>query len=394
MVEKVMNELDVKLFYEDSYIEEFEAQVVSCEQSGDKYMIVLDKTAFFPEGGGQYSDTGWLNKSIEVLNVCEENGLIYHITEEAISEGSTVVGRVNFVERFDKMQQHTAEHIVSGIIHEVFGYDNVGFHLGTDVVTMDFNGEFSESELRAIERGANEAVAANVIIETRFLEGEELEQMEYRSKLDFDGLVRIVIIPGYDACACCAPHVLTTGEIGLIKLVGAEKYKGGMRISMVCGIRALADYNTKEKAVKDISVMLSSKTEYVADAVKRLITQLGEEKAKVSRLAASYIECKLKEVNAEDRVVFLCESDMEINYLRIFVNGAMELNKGICCGFSGDEQKGYNYVIGSKSVDVLNLARAMNEMFEGKGGGKPQMVQGSLNGKIEQIKKFIEDYRG
>lgn len=392
MVEKVMNEVDVKLFYEDSYIEEFEAQVVSCEQSENEYRIVLDQTAFFPEGGGQYADTGWLNGTIEVLDVQENEGLIYHITKEPIAEGSTVVGRINFEERFDKMQQHTAEHIVSGIIHEAFGYDNVGFHLGADVVTMDFNGEFSAADLRNIEKCANEAVAANVVVETRFLQGEELAQMEYRSKIDFEGLVRIVVIPGYDACACCAPHVFTTGEIGLIKLVGAEKYKGGMRVSMVCGMRALADYNIKEKAVKDISVMLSSQTEYVAEAVKKLMSQLNMEKAKVSRLMASYVEGRLKNVNRNESVVFLYEADMEINYLRNFVNGAMELNDGVCCGFSGNELDGYSYVIGSKSVDVSKLAKELNAEFSGKGGGKTQMVQGSFKAELECVKAFIKSY--
>lgn len=389
MVEKVMDELDVKLYYEDSYIESFDATVVSCTQVGEKYEIVLDATAFFPEGGGQYADTGIFNDSIIVLDVQERDGVIYHITDAPVESGSIVTGRINFEERFDKMQQHTAEHIVSGIVHSVFAYDNVGFHLGNDVVTMDYNGEFTENELREIERIANEAVVDNVVVETRMLFGEELQQMSYRSKIELEGAVRLVIIPGYDVCACCAPHVRTTGEIGMIKIIGAEKYKGGMRISMMCGFRALSDYNAKEKSVKDISVLLSAKTEQVSEAVLKLKQQLANEKMRASRFVAAYIDSKLKEISTDSEIVFLCEDGLESNLIRNYVNGAMEITTCLCCALSGNDSDGYNYVLGSKSQDVVALSKKMHELFQGKGGGKQPMVQGSLIGKAEDIKAFL-----
>lgn len=389
MVEKYLDELDMKLYYEDSYIEEFDAGVLSCEKENETYKVVLDCTAFFPEGGGQCADTGMLGDSVKVLDVQEMDGIIYHITDRPVEAGETVTGRINFADRYDRMQQHTAEHIVSGIVHAMFGYDNVGFHLGCDVVTMDFNGEMTEEDIRAVEYRANEAVTDNVVVETRFPDREELEQMDYRSKIEINGPVRIVLIPGYDVCACCAPHVQTTGEVGIIKLINAEKYKGGMRITMVCGFRALRDYNSKEKSVKEISVLLSAKPDQTADAVKKLMEQLNEEKAKNARLMASYIQEKVKRVKAEEKLAFLCEDGLGANAMRNFVNGAMEITDGVCCAFSGTDESGYNYVIGSKMVNVAELSRAMNAAFSGKGGGKDRMVQGTVHGKIDEIKNFL-----
>ncbi len=389
MVEKVMDELDVKLYYEDSYIESFETTVISCEQADDRFEVVLSETAFFPEGGGQYADTGMLDDSVNVLDVRERDGVIYHITDGPLEVGRTVTGRINFEERFDKMQQHTAEHIVSGIVNSVFGYNNVGFHLGNDVVTMDYDGEFTEKELREIERIANEAVADNVVVESRILYGEEADELNYRSKIELEGAIRIVIIPGYDVCACCAPHVRTTGEIGIIKITGFEKYKGGMRISMLCGFRALADYNAREKSVKDISVLLSAKPDEVTEAVVKLKEQLGNEKAKVSKFMAAYVESKLSGVTADDNFVWLCEDDLPANLLRNYVNGAMECTGGLCVAMSGNDEAGYNYVMGSKSYDVVALSKGLNEEFSGKGGGKPPMVQGSLKGNAGAIREFL-----
>lgn len=391
MVEKILDELDVKLYYEDSYIEEFEAEVLSCEKVCDTYRIVLNCTAFFPEGGGQRADTGVLNGTVKVVDVQEQDGCIYHVTDGPLEVGSVVTGRIDFEKRFDKMQQHTAEHIVSGLIHNYFGLDNVGFHLGNDVVTMDFNGELSEEELRLVELKANEAVVDNVVIETRFPDKEELLKMDYRSKLELTGVVRIVIVPGYDVCACCAPHVGTTGEIGIIKLTGAEKYKGGMRVSMVCGFRALSDYNRKEKSIKELSVRFSAKPDEVVEAVKKLEDQLLNEKAKYARFMTSYVQEKLEDVKAEDRLAILCAEGLEANAMRNYVNKAMEITDGLCCAFSGTEE-GYSYILGSKSLAVTDIAKKMNETFNGKGGGKPPMVQGSLKGRMEDVREFLMGY--
>ena len=219
MTEKKMTD---KLFYQDSHLNKFEAEVISCEPvEGEegRYEIVLDQTAFFPEGGGQYADHGSLGGA-EVLDVQERDGRVFHITDHPLEPGMQVEGRLDWEERFMKMQQHTGEHIVSGLVHGRFGYNNVGFHLGSEDCTMDFSGEITREELREIEVEANRAVWKNLEVQVLYPSPEEAGKMEYRSKIEIEGQIRIVVIPGYDVCACCAPHVKRTGEIGMIKQIG------------------------------------------------------------------------------------------------------------------------------------------------------------------------------
>ena len=248
----------VKLFYEDAGIREFDAVVLSCVPEKEGHKAVLDRTAFFPEGGGQYGDIGWID-GILVADTKEKSGVIYHYLEKPLKPGTKVHGKLDWALRFERMQQHSAEHVVSGIVHRRFGYDNVGFHLGADYCTMDFNGPLSGKQLKEIEEEANRVVFAGLPVCVRYPEKEELEHMEYRSKIEIKGQVRIVEIPGVDACACCAPHVESTGQIGLIKLVDMSSYKGGERISLLSGIRALRDYQCKQEQAKRIGNMLCEK---------------------------------------------------------------------------------------------------------------------------------------
>ena len=257
-----------KLFYKDSHLSEFEAEVVSCcPGENGLFEVELDRTAFFPEGGGQYADTGLLGEA-KVLDVQEESGRIIHFTDAPLETGSRVKGSLDWEERFMKMQQHTGEHIVSGLVHSRFGYRNVGFHLGSEDCTMDFNGEITLEELADIELEANCAVWKNLKVETVYPPRGELERMEYRSKIEIEGPVRIIVIPGYDRCACCAPHVGRTGEIGMIKLTNIQRYKGGVRVTMLCGVRALADYAVKQQQAKTVGAMLCAKENETAEAVR------------------------------------------------------------------------------------------------------------------------------
>ena len=242
-----------KLFYKDSHLAEFTATVQSCEQEEKYYKVVLDRTAFFSEGGGQSADTGILD-GVKVFDVQEKDGILYHMTEKPLKIGNTIEGKIDWDERFSKMQQHSGEHIVSGLIHQKYGYNNVGFHLGQDAVTMDFDGVITKEQLKEIEFLANEGVAKNLDILVDYPTEEELDKITYRSKIEIEGQIRIVTIEGYDVCACCAPHVKKTGEIGLIKLTNVQNYKGGVRITMLCGFRALADYNEKETSVRKVSI--------------------------------------------------------------------------------------------------------------------------------------------
>lgn len=384
-----------KLFYQDSRIRKFTARVESCrETEKNQYEVVLDRTAFFPEEGGQYADSGRLfqgEQEIPVFDVQEKNGILIHYTEKALQEGTEITGEIDYEERFSKMQQHTGEHIVSGIVHRRFGYNNVGFHLGNEEVTMDFDGMLTMEQIREIEREANEAVAANVEIQVLYPTKEELKDIAYRSKMEIEGQVRIVRIPGWDTCACCAPHVTATGEIGIIKLTGAIKYKGGMRVSMLCGFRALEDYNRKEESVIAISRKLSAKPETIVEAVERLEKEIQAGKEKIIRLQEQYIKGILAGVKPEDTCVLLFEEELDPAAMRSFVNDAMEITTGICGVFIGNEEEGYRYVLGSREQNINAIAKEMNQAFNGRGGGKPPMVQGSLKAAKENIEEFLKN---
>lgn len=374
-----------KLFYQDGYRKEFKATVLSCEQAGDKYKVVLDATAFFPEGGGQYGDIGWLDEA-EVVDTREKGGVIYHTVTSPLKEGTVVTGRLNWRVRFDRMQQHTGEHIISGLVHSRFGYDNVGFHLGEDYCTMDFNGPITKEELKEIEQEANRGVFANLKVGITYPSKEELAVMEYRSKIEIEGQVRIITVPGYDVCACCAPHLSSTGEIGLIKLVHMMNYKGGERITMVCGLRALADYDIKDENTKAISSLLSAKEYEVADAVAHLKDEAASLKGRVASLNQKLLEYRAAEIPVKEDVVAVFDSGLSGSAPRDLMN--LLLNKGakVCAVFAGSEEDGFRYVIGSREEDVRPLCKRLNEAFGGRGGGKPEMVQGSLCGNEKEIR--------
>lgn len=379
-----------KLFYEDSYTKIFSAKVMECYAFGDLYRIVLDQTAFFPEGGGQYADTGVLNDAV-VTDVQEKDGIIYHITKAALEPGTVVTGRIDWQERFMKMQQHTGEHIVSGLVHARFGYHNVGFHLGSTDCTMDFDGAITKEALLEIELQANEALVQNLDVEVTYPSEEELKMLEYRSKREIEGQVRIVTIPGYDVCACCAPHVRKTGEIGQIKLTNVQRYKGGVRVTMLCGFRALEDYNRKLQATKQISAALCAKEDETAEAVEHLQEECTRLKQDLVQLQKEVLGYKAKAVAPEEEVVCLFEPELEGEAPRLLMNQVLESGHRVCAVFFGKKDKNYRYVIGSQSVSLRELVRELNEAFEGRGGGKPEMVQGSLRGEEEELRVWMKE---
>lgn len=409
-----------KLFYEDSHLQRFTAVVEECVETDGGYNIVLDKTAFFPEGGGQYADTGWLREAsdstdrggsdmqkmsvqaVQILDVQETDGIIYHKADCPMAVGSVVQGQIDWQERFMKMQQHTGEHIVSGLVHAAFGYDNVGFHLGSTDCTMDFNGAVSAEELQNIELLANEAVVKNLDVEVLYPSKEELAQMEYRSKIEIEGQVRIVTIAGYDTCACCAPHVKKTGEIGLIRLTDVQRYKGGVRVTMLCGFRALADYQKKSASVRQISNLLCAKEDAVSEAAAHLKEECAGLKQKLTESKQKLLEYKAKELDAGQEIICLFEDGLEGEEPRMLMNLVLKNGHKMCAVFWKSEKNGqgtenqnpasaevYRYCIGSTSRDVRELGKALNARFAGRGGGKPEMVQGSVTGNDEQLREWI-----
>ena len=377
-----------KLYYESSHRKDFEAQVISCEPEGEGYKVVLDKTVFFPEGGGQYADTGILG-GVHVLDAQEKDGIIYHYTDGALTPGEIVQGKIDWEKRFESMQQHSGEHIISGIVHGRFGYNNVGFHLGADYCTMDFDGPITKEQLKEIEEEANRIVYKNLNIEILYPTKEELKDLTYRSKIEIEGQVRIVNIPGVDICACTPPHVDRTGEIGNIKLVDMVSYKGGERITMLSGSRALADHQQKEESVKKISALLCAKDTEVAEAVEKVKEEQLDLKNQVSVLKQKILAYQAKEIDITPELVQVFDSELSGNEPRELMNLLLERGAKICAIFAGNDEEGYRYVIGSHSEDVRVISKKLNEAFQGRGGGKPQMVQGSLKGTAKNISEIL-----
>ena len=380
-----------KLYDKDSYLKEFQATVVSCEQKNETtWRITLDKTVFFPEGGGQTGDSGWLN-DVKVADTREKNGVIYHETKAPLEVGTKVAGKIDFAIRFDKMQQHTGEHILSGIVCSTYNYNNVGFHLSSEITTLDFDGELSEEQVRELEIRVNQAIHENIPVQVKFPTKAELAEMDYRSKIEIEGQVRIVEIPGIDRCACCAPHVKTTAEVGLLKIQSCDRHRGGCRLTIVCGMRALKDYQQKQESVGKVSAALSAKPEKIGEAVEHLQEQQAKLREQLNHIQAMYLQEKLDKIHAEDQCICIFEEDLDSIAMRYFVNGAMERCDGICGAFIGNDEKGYHYILGSKELDVREISKQLNAKFNGKGGGKPQMVQGSLNGTKKEILEEIEN---
>lgn len=378
-----------KLYYEDSHQKTFQAEVLSCEPDGKFYQIVLDATAFFPEGGGQAADTGSLNTTVRVLDVHEKEGFIYHKANGPLTPGTAVTGELDWDARFDRMQQHSGEHLVSGLVHKRFGFDNVGFHLGEQDVTLDFNGTLSAEELREIEWEANLAVAANLPVVVSCPSREELAALSYRSKIEIEGQVRIVEFPGFDICACCAPHVTRTGEIGIIRIAHVQNHRGGVRVNILCGLRALKDYREKSRSVEKISVLLSAREDLVAEAVSRLKEEQFHAQGRVMALEGALLNLELEKLPAGSTNVSYFFEKLDPNALREFVNQLMKRCSGCCAVFFPSGDTGYRYIIGSSTQDVRPLGKTLNTALNGRGGGKPEMIQGSLFASKEAISQVL-----
>ena len=378
-----------KLYYKDPYIEEFESKVISCEAYEDKFKVVLEKTAFFPEEGGQYSDRGFLNE-IRVCDAFEDNGIIYHVTESAIKPGETVVGRIDFDERYEKMQCHSAEHILSGLIHTHYGLDNVGFHLGAEEVTMDISAPLTYEQLMKIENMANEVVYKNLPIDCSFPDKSELSKLEYRSKISVEENLRIVTIGEYDRCACCAPHVKSTGEIGLIKILDFSCLRGGIRIRISAGRRAMRIFNAMQQNLAEISRLTSTPRLETAQAVKRVMLAAEETKNELKNTRLTLYKKEASDIrNCEGNAV-LVFSDATVDELRTIANIAVSKIGGILVLLSGEE-KNYKYVIASNCIDLRFEAKNINAALCGKGGGSANMIQGVFLAEISKIREYFDN---
>ncbi len=377
-----------KLYYEDSHIKQFTATVLSCTEGKDRWEVVLDQTAFFPGGGGQLPDTGAMNMA-RVMGAKEDGEDVVHYVSAPMTVGSVVECRLNWNQRLRRMQNHSGEHVLSGIIHSKFGYENVGFHMGEDFITVDYSGELTAGQVYDIERECNLAVAANVPIICRFPEKAELDAMEYRSKKELQGAVRIVNVQGYDTCACCAPHVYTTGQIGMIKIYSWARHRGGTRLTMLCGMDALDDYNARCANISSISGLLSAKPMEVSRAVAKLWQEQEDLKYKMTGLYNKLTDIKIAAIEPTEGNLVIFDEDLDMDHLRMLVNGAVPKCGGMVAAFIGSDEGGYRYIIGSANVDLRAKGKEINAAIKGKGGGKSEMIQGTANASAAEIKAYF-----
>ena len=378
-----------RLYYATPYVKTFMCTVESCVQNKKgTWDAVLNQTAFYPEGGGQPSDTGTLN-GVKVLHVSEKGETIIHELEAPLEEGTLAEGVIDWQKRYDNMQQHTGEHIFSGLVHKHFGYDNVGFHMGTDEVTVDFNGVLTQEQLDDLEDEANQLIYDNVPVHVFYPSEEELAKLDYRSKKELTGAVRIVEIPGGDICACCGTHVETTGEVGIIKLRTMINYKGGVRISMLCGRRALVDYRERLKDEIRISNLLSAKLALVPEAVEKLKNEIQEKDFANGRLWQQLLEKKAESYPESNDILAVFEENLSPVQLRQLATMLYEKKKGKIAGvFSGkEEEQLYQYALGSSQADMRKLSKAMNGALNGRGGGSNLMAQGSFKASAAEIRE-------
>ena len=386
-----MERMTLRLYQQNVDQLDFSAVVVSCEKKGDGYAVVLDQTAFFPEGGGQGADHGTLDEA-RVLDAHDVQGEVEHLTNIPLEVGREVHGHVDGVRRLDMMQQHSGEHMFSGLVHGIFGYDNVGFHIGTEAVTMDFNGSLTEEDVRRVELLANQAVWRDLPVEAFVPSREELANIEYRSKKEIDGDVRIVRIEGVDTCACCGTHVHTTGSVGQIKVIGVQKYKSGVRVSILCGRRALEEENAVQDQAKRAGNALSVPTAELSGAVERLLGERDSLRAQNDALGMRIF-------------ALLAQNEMEKTVRVVACDALPAAQARKAAGMLADgakaalvlipREEGWSFALSSATEDIRPATRALCEAFGGRGGGPKDMTQGVLSGgKAEEVREKLESLMG
>ena len=384
-----------KLYEQDPFLVKFEATVVSCVKGKKGFDIILDRTAFYPEGGGQPYDTGRLEPAggegkVKVLEVHSRDGEIVHTCNHPLEPGTEVTGVIDWDRRFDLMQQHSGEHIVSGLAHYLWGCENVGFHLGAEVVTIDFDRPLTEKQFATLEETANWHLwQINEPVKITYPFPEELEQIHYRSKKALTGQVRIVEFPGADCCACCGTHVRYPAQVGLVKLLSMQKFREGVRIELVCGGRALEYLGRTLEQNTQVSRLLSAKVFETGTAVQRLMEENNALKSRLMALEESRF-ASLAQQYAGAGDVLLFEDGLSSDSLRRLCSAVLRTCGGRCVCFSGDDFNGYKYAVGQLGGDLRNFTKTLNQGLNGRGGGKPDFVQGSVQAARDSIERFFQ----
>ena len=377
-----------KLYYEDCHLARFTAQVLSCEETNKGYAVILDATAFYPEGGGQAADTGSLNGAA-VLHTYEDAQAVVHLCDQPLAVGQVVEGTIDYEARFLRMQQHTGEHIVSGIIHRRFGFHNVGFHMGVSSITIDFDGVVPAADLPSIEAEANGAIWQNLGVRCWVPSPEELPGVFYRTKKALPWPVRIVQVPGFDSCACCGVHVAATGEVGLTKLLSAVPFKGGTRIEMACGKQAMDILNTVFDQNRQVSQAFSAKPNETGEAARRMNEVLAQQKYRITQLERQIFRTIAAGYEAKGDVLHF-EEGLDSTAVRELADAIAEHCGGIASVFSGTDETGYAFCLVTREGDLRQLGKDMVKTLNGRGGGKTICQQGRVQAAKARIEAFFQ----
>lgn len=377
-----------KLYYEDSHIRQFTATVLSCEESEKGFEVILDATAFYPEGGGQDADTGILG-GVRVLDTRERGESVVHLCEGPLEVGKAAEGVIDWEARFVRMQQHSGEHIVSGILNRRYGCHNVGFHMSSDIITIDFDTVIPREDLPAIEAEANAAVWADLPVKCWYPAEEELPNVPYRTKRALPWPVRIVEMPGIDSCACCGTHVQRTGEIGLIKLFSAVKFRSGTRMEMACGSIALEMLNKVWEQNKLVSQTFSAQMGETGAAAQRMNETVESLKYRITGLENRIFGTVADGYAGMDKAVHF-EEGLDNTAVRVLADAIADKVTDFAAVFSGSDENGYAFCLVSRSNDLRQLGKEMTRALEGRGGGKPQFQQGRVNASRTAIEAFFQ----
>ena len=378
-----------KLYYQDPYLTTFTATVLTCEKAENGWRVTLDRTAFYPEGGGQPADHGTLGDAA-VTDVQEEDGVIFHICDKSVETGETVTGRLDWARRFDHMQQHSGEHILSGILCADYHCDNVGFHLGADTVTIDYNADLTWEQVLAAEKKANETIWADTPAEITFPAAEELSAIPYRSKKELTGAVRIVTFPGADCCACCGTHVSTAGQVGIIKVLSCQKFRSGVRLEILCGERAFRYLSAAWEQARAVGQRLSVKPVEVSAAVERLEEELAAAKARMTELEEQLFLHKARSVRGKGDVLLL-EGPMRPDGARKLADAAAKESGGLAAVFAGEGSAYVYALVHAAGADIAPLVKQLNAALSGRGGGRDGFAQGSVQSDEAAIRDFFHN---
>ena len=376
-----------RLYYEDSHLQRFTATVLSCTETAKGFDVILDATAFYPEGGGQAADTGTIG-GVRVTDTRERGEAVVHLCDGPLEEGAVVEGIIDYHLRFPRMQQHSGEHIVSGILFRRYGWQNRGFHMGTDIITVDTEGVVPPEDLPSIEAEANAAVWANVPVKTWYPSAEELPAIPYRSKKELTGAVRIVEFPGWDICACCGTHVKATGEIGLIKMVSSVNFRSGSRIEMACGQQALRLLNTAWDQNKLVSQAFSAQIHETGAAARRMNEAFAQQKYRIIGLERQIFAATAAGYAGKGDIVHFEES-LDSTGVRELADAIADTCGGAACVFSGSDETGYGFCLVIREGDLRTLGKEMTKALNGRGGGKPVCQQGRVSASRAQIEAFF-----